>query len=394
MTKPLAKWSINLGLLILSFLFGNQVGVSVTNYTVKRNSSFVFDLADVKKSLQLPVIQKEEMLRIPANHLELRVKNSVQDETVEPLFLKIENDPVQIKRLSSMLAKPGKTAALEKQIKERLEKYNQATNNNNARNNENTVAPNNPTTSKTRDIRVTADLYNLMEPVALGRIFEKIHHKLSLPGDVLKNDKKLRKSLSKQLKGYLSNSELKKLMRKIRTGDDLNVDEDLLPKFARKMVKKYTIYRGPNCFHSSLAFQSPKLPSSSFVNVKIESGYHRAMINYDELWRILNLNFYEINPNETPLQYGDTIVFFDVPRDGDMQNPDFKWIRHAASYLFGDYTFSKGSKSPNTPYSVKTINEEWQTWQKYSKNLAIKVFRRSSKNVTKKPLKSLTDWLY
>ena len=179
--------------------------------------------------------------------------------------------------------------------------------------------------------------------------------------------------------------------------DSIDVDTLLLPEFARKMVKKFTIYRGPNCFHAALAFQSPQLTSSSLINVKKESGYHRAMINYDELWRVLSENFYEVNPDKLPLKYGDMLVFFDVPEEqaDDLDKPvDFRWIRHTATYLFGGYTFSKGSKSPNTPYTVRTIGEEWKTWKRYTENLGVKVFRRSQKTVKLAPPMDLTDWIY
>jgi hypothetical protein len=121
------------------------------------------------------------------------------------------------------------------------------------------------------------------------------------------------------------------------------------------------------------------------------------MINYDELWRVLSENFYEVNPDKLPLKYGDMLVFFDVPEDDadDLEKPvDFRWIRHTATYLFGGFTFSKGSKSPNTPYTVRTLAEEWKTWKRYTDNLGVKVFRRSQKSVKAAPPRDLTDWIY
>ena len=73
---------------------------------------------------------------------------------------------------------------------------------------------------------------------------------------------------------------------------------------------------------------------------------------------------------------------------------NFKWIRHASTYLFNSYTFSKGSKSPNSPYIVGTLSDEWQTWKKFTKNLGIKVFRRNQNHVKKRPPKDLVDWIY
>lgn len=119
------------------------------------------------------------------------------------------------------------------------------------------------------------------------------------------------------------------------------------------------------------------------------------MINYDELWRVLNRNFYEINPDKTPLKYGDMVVFMDVPPEFEETGVvSFRWIRHTATYLFNHYTFSKGSKSPNSPYTVRTLSEEWKTWKKFTSNLGVKVFRRSIKRVKNQPPKDLVDWIY
>ncbi len=161
-----------------------------------------------------------------------------------------------------------------------------------------------------------------------------------------------------------------------------------------RLVKKFLTSRGPNCFHAALAFQGPQLTRSPLINVKEEDGYHRAMINYDELWRALSLEFYEINPVHTPLKYGDVLVFLDVPKTAATGATNFRWIRHAATYLFNGYTFSKGSKSPNTPYTVKTLEEEWQTWKRYSAQLGVRVYRRSFDAVPAMPPKDMNEWLY
>jgi len=139
------------------------------------------------------------------------------------------------------------------------------------------------------------------------------------------------------------------------------------------------------------------LTSSSQINVKREVGYHRAMINYDELWRELNQDFYEIEPEKHQLKFGDMLVLFDVPTSYARQPegpPDFHWIRHTATYLFEGYTFSKGSKSPNTPYGVRTLEEEWNTWKHFSKNLGVKVYRRSLKAINPHPPADQSDWIY
>ena len=198
----------------------------------------------------------------------------------------------------------------------------------------------------------------------------------------------------RELKYFFPASDLKKIKKKITKSPSLIVDRDLLPEFAAKMVKRYTIFRGPNCFHAVLAFQDPAFPKSVFMNVKKEPGYHRAMINHDELWRVLKENFYEVYPHTSKLNFGDIIVFFKIPEDDNEIFPSYRWLKHTAVYLFNNYTFSKGSKSSNSPYTVKTLKEEWRVWKKILQNPAIKVFRRASHNLNKKFTANLKDWLY
>ena len=83
-----------------------------------------------------------------------------------------------------------------------------------------------------------------------------------------------------------------------------------------------------------------KLTRSKRVKYKEEKGYHSAMINYDELWRAINGYFHEVDVTKAKLKYGDLVVFFNIPKDLPEQT-NFRWIRHTATYLFDDYTFSK-----------------------------------------------------
>jgi hypothetical protein len=196
-----------------------------------------------------------------------------------------------------------------------------------------------------------------------------------------------------QLNYILPKEQISKINKKVKEGLDLNLSEDLLPPFAKKMVGKFIVYRGPNCFHAALAFFDQKMTRLPTINVKEEEGYHKSMINYDELWRVISTQFYEIDPKTSPLKYGDMLVFFAAPEEStDVIN--FKWIRHTAVYLFGPYTFSKGSKSPNTPYTVKTLEEEWTTWRELTPNLGLKVYRRQLMNSEIATPTTRTDWIY
>ena len=170
----------------------------------------------------------------------------------------------------------------------------------------------------------------------------------------------------------------------------------MFPYFSKKSVQRYTVYRGPNCFHSSLAFQGMNYSNSIKFNSKLEKEHHRIMINNDELYRVLTTQFYELNIDTTPLVYGDLIIFLDVPdniEDLDA-NYHYSWIKHATVFLLNEYTFSKGSKSASSAYTIKTLGLELKSWKRYLKNLKIKVYRKSQKNLNSKFIRPRADWVY
>lgn len=369
-------------LLAVALAVGLPPTAGATSNPKPKKHDYLYDIEQFKPSLKVPVVEKQEVLEMPEKAINARIKLSGHEEIIEPLYLHVSSNENVLKQMVSQIAKPGKIDVLLRYLKQKLATAKGASDGNSQ------------DESKDRDVRISSSLASLLRMDALSRTFEKTHRNLTIPADTFRNNTALHRELLRQIKPFFSQQDFHRIADKMNKGEELHVDTDLLPAFARKMVKRYTIYKGPNCFHSALAFQSPLIPKSPLINVKIEPGYHRSMINYDELWRALNLYFYEIDPSVTPVEYGDTIIFLDVPKDQSAASANFKWVRHAASYLFGNYTFSKGSKSPNTPYSVKTVTEEWDTWKKYCDNLAIKVFRRTSKNVTKKPPMDLTDWLY
>lgn len=341
---------------------------------------FLFDITTFTTTLSLPVTDTVETIKMDTAQMRERMERSAKDDTVEPLTLVMNDDDASIAQMSEKLALKDTEEEFADFLRKQLKKAK-------------------PTKkgSPTKTVDIDPKGFDLMDKEAFSDLYSRTHHKLTLSTSELKKDRGLRREFMKQIASYLKKDERKGLLAKIMKGEAIDIDKELLPEFAKKMVGKYIIYRGPNCFHAALAFQSPTLTASSLINVKKEAGYHRAMINYDELWRALNSEFYEVNPDKLPLKYGDMLVFFDVPEDveNDLETPiDFRWIRHTATYLFGGYTFSKGSKSPNTPYTVRTLAEEWKTWKKYSSNLGIKVFRRSQRHVKSVPPIDLADWMY
>lgn len=328
---------------------------------------------DFQASLQLPLRGEEKHLKISDKILKVRTQAS-SDERVEQLNLSVPAQPDEMREMVERLAKPNKSGALLDAISVASQSL--------------------PAQSDgTKKIRITKKMLPWMDSQKLNAHFpQKSHQELTLMSKDL--DSEGGRVLLSQLKDYFTTDELDEFMKKLKIGAEISIDRQMLPKFARKMIGKFTPYRGPNCFHAALAFQSEQLPRSMFINVKKEPGYHRAMINYDELWRAIQANFYEIDPQKSALKYGDMLVFFELPKDASDQRPYFKWIRHAATYLFGSYTFSKGSKSADSPYSIKTLAEEWRTWRGYTKNLGLKVFRRASKDARTVPPHESLDWIY
>lgn len=340
-----------------------------------RSSDTFFNASQLRSSLNVPLNVTPKLISIPKRQVKARIEKTTTDNRIEPVQLTVSNDDEKILALVEKIAQPQSKLVVANYLKQNFP-----------------TSESIPGTSL-RLVNLNQSIIDQLKPDAFEALFTKKHNVVSISGSLLQNDPTVREDLLKQVGPFLDKSELSSLRSKIKAGDSIRIDKELLPKFARKRVGRHTIYKGPNCFHAALAFQSDALASSSLVNVRQEPGYHRNMVNYDELWRILQLAFYEIDPTKSPMQYGDMIVFFDIA-DKKPGPIDFKTLRHAATYLVGGYVFAKGSKSANSPYIVGTLGDEWDTWTRYTKKLGVKVFRRNLKHVTKGPLVDPLDWVY
>jgi hypothetical protein len=335
---------------------------------------FTQDLNTMRASLTLPVTDHVQKITIPPKKLKTRAYNPKKDETIEPISLTVPRSESGVSELAKRLAAGDSSDQLQTLLFDRIKKQG-------------------PTSRATVKIELQSDDFKLINFQALSQELSKEHHQVTVKTKELAAEKDTWNEFRNQLSYILPRDQLARISKKVKNGVDLVLDDDLLPSFAKKMAGKFIIYRGPNCFHAALAFFDQHLTRAPSVNVKEEEGYHRAMINYDELWRVISSEFYEIDPRNTPLKYGDLMVFFGVPPESP-KHINFKWIRHTAIYLFGPYTFSKGSKSPNTPYSVKTLEEEWSTWRALTQNLGVKIYRRQlNLSSGRLPVKR-DDWIY
>ncbi|SMF46373.1 hypothetical protein [Pseudobacteriovorax antillogorgiicola] len=334
---------------------------------------FTTSLKDLKSSLSIETESKSEDLEIPLKKLRVRARNFDRDERIDPVQIYVHRDEDKLIELVKKTAKRGRA-------KEVLEFYRKK------------LSEAKPTKKRVL-VDLDLSILKFMRLKAIAHEMSRGHHNVKVLAEKLNDNPRQRREFLSQMKLFLSTRERIRIVRKLKKDEDLIVHDDLLPRFARKMAKRFIVFRGPNCFHAALAFHGQSLTRSSSINVKREKGYHRAMINYDELWRAINRHFYEVDPKKSELKYGDMLVFFNIPKENPSQ-VNFRWIRHTATYLFDEYTFSKGSKSPNTPYTVKTLNEEWGTWERYTKNLGVRVFRRAHGRKIKSTPEDLTDWIF
>lgn len=363
--NQLGLWFFFVSLLVHSTLWGvTEHKSSVIPFTT--------EVEKLRPSLDLPLSVKETKVKIPMRKLKIRAINFGKDERVDPVQIYVPYDEEEFRDLVLKVAKKKKRKHVTEFFKKKL-------------------------ADKKKKRRYLIDIpkeeLRNFRLRGISEAMARTHFDITIKTAELNQKSRLRRHFLGQMKFFLSATQRMHISKKIRNDKDLLVHRDLLPRFARKMAKRFVVFRGPNCFHAALAFHDQVLTRSEEVNVKEEKGYHRAMINYDELWRAINRHFYEVDPKKSTLKYGDMLVFFNLPKDAD-NNVNFRWIRHTATYLFSGYTFSKGSKSPNTPYTVKTLAEEWKTWENYTKSLGVKVFRRSSRNIERTPPKDLTDWIF
>ena len=358
--------------LVLAALLHSLPALAVTDYQAV-DIPFTKELADFKASLTPAVRDEIEKIYIPQKKLRTRLTNPKNDPTIEPITLTVPRSESGLNQLVEKLAAPGKARELGENLLAKIKK-------------------NGPSNKDSIRVELKAEDVALLNLKALSRELGKENHQVTLITRDLTTNADQWGEMKNQLSYLLSKEQLSKINKKVRNGSDLSLEEDMLPPFPKRMAGKFIVYRGPNCFHASLSFYDQQMPKSPEINIKEEEGYHRSMINYDELWRVISNQFYEIDPRHNPLKYGDLMVFFQVP-DHASKTINFKWIRHTSVYLFGPYTYSKGSKSPNTPYSVKTLLEEWNQWQAMLPTLGMRVYRRQVNGEAELPM-GRDDWIY
>lgn len=387
----------------LKFACVTLVGSAFCPPAMARN--FAVELDTLKPSLVLPLTTRDEDVAPTFEQVRKRVEASQVDPRVEPLYLSVPVDDDERAAFALNLARAKKyrslTALMDKEVERVQRQQARPAGNNNA--NPNNAISLNQNDDRTRFVRIVMrpDLLDLLSPQVVTTRLKRKHVDVVIDSTRLLSQPESFTGLLTQLAPFNPAADLKKLADKMRMGVPVDVDAEILPAGARRAVKTFEFYRGPNCFMTALAFQYPRMVRSQMVNIRAEENHHEVMINNDELWRVLQSSFYEVDPDRTELKFGDMLVFFQLPGRGKIP-PDseisYRWLKHATTYLFNGLVYSKGSKSPNSPYVVAHLREEWKGWQKHLANsggvLGVKVFRKPLKSATSRPPKSLDDWMY
>lgn len=385
----------------------------------------------LKPELELPVKVVSKDIAPTKRQILKRVRGAEKDPRVEPLFIQVPVDDDARAAFVMSIGRPKKYRALMARLDRLVAEFsargerdkNRSGSSGNAVNagdqsdearrsvHQQSVNQNesvNPLAAEelpaTIKVKVRPELFNLISFQAIRDILKRSHLQVTVDGATLQRDPDLGKQLLFGLSPFFTADGMKRVQDKVRTGVPIVLDRDLLPGAASRKITAFEIFRGPNCFMTALAFQYPQMIRSELVNVRLENNHHEVMINNDELWRVLQSSFYEVDPARTKLKYGDMLVFFSTPvtpkkgQSTAVREISYRWIKHATTFLFNDFVYSKGSKSPNSPYLVGTLRGEWQAWEKHiEKNggqLGVKVFRKPLKSATNRPPKSLEDWMY
>lgn len=351
---------------------------TVFNDLESYHQEFTVDYQVLSPSITLPVNSVAKKISINPSTILTRIQQSQQDFRVEPIEIYFDNKTTAIKSVANKIAQEGEVAQLVSWFRSNLKK--------------------NPLAGQKGErpflATIDANGLSLIDSARLGHFFAKSTQRLAIDFQKIAEQPELLSELLSQLSYFLPHHEIENIKSLITSNRASELsDSSILPEFARKFLGRYVPFKGPNCFHAALAFQGLEFAGSENVNIRREEGYHEIMINNDELSRALSSQFYEIDPKFAPLKYGDIIVFFEIS-DPQKAAADFRTIKHASVFLFNNFVFAKGSKSANSPYVIKIIEEDWKLWTKITDELGAKVFRRGLKRARKSPPSNLSDWIY
>ena len=230
------------------------VGLCVASTWHKRHKDqYIKNVDDFRPSVVLPVNEKTENIFISEKKLRKRISLSKKKDSIEPLTM-------TIRPKTSIFRKIAKRIAKKKNVEKVVELFQSKIISSKVYHRDNSK----------RVFQFEKQDFKWIDFKMYGKFFGQSHRNLKILPDRNEFTQLNLKRLARQLDPYLEKWERKKIQTKFKGFNSISVDNFLLPTFARKMVKKYTIYRGPNCFHSALAFNNINIPRSSSINVKDE----------------------------------------------------------------------------------------------------------------------------
>ncbi len=353
--------------IVTTFIFFQHLAARPLKTSDASNDLNVFTI-DLHWQPNVKTLQIKPTLQIVKN----RILTASNDEATEPFNLRIYKDSATIKKITDKIAQASKTLQVYDLFTKEVQKKSIES--------QNYV-----------DINITKEWLDYINLEKIVLLKQKSHLQISIPFSSY-SQAKIAEEIIYSLRPFLTNVKQAKLKKTMSQKKTISLDELLLPDFAAKRVKKFSRYRGPNCFQAALGFADPFFVTSNFLNIKREQSHHASMINHDELWRALNEYFYVVDPKLSPLKYGDILVFLATGNKDTVIT--YQMLKHASVYLFDQFSFSKESKSADSPYTVKTVAKEWELWQHLHNDLAILAFRKGSSKLGENYSNQMIDWLY
>lgn len=149
--------------------------------------------------------------------------------------------------------------------------------------------------------------------------------------------------------------------------------QTLLPTHMRKLLGRYSPFRGRNCFATALQFADPAIIQLKNINMVKEPGHSLALINHDEFSHALWLGYDELSPQQQAqgLEFGDLVAIID-----GKDSVSYTSFKHAVIHIAEDVYLHKPSKSASSPIEFVRWQELVQTWKPLVAQFDVRFFRR------------------
>ena len=246
--KPIENYCVFL-VLACCFSFSDPAGGISRREMIDWTRSY----QDIHQKKVYPFRFQEKKIQVSKKKLFKRMTRSKVNETIEPLNIYVDRKGKDIFKHAEFLADKGHIHSLAKLFKE------EHPNAKPLRGDSDKVA-----------LTITENMMRHIDVRKMMRRFRQKHYSLELNSRELKASPMHYRSFFEELSPFLRERQIDIIKKKVKRDENVPLDEYLLTDFARKMVGKYILYRGPNCFHASLAFHHLKFARSPFLNINQE----------------------------------------------------------------------------------------------------------------------------